>query len=275
MIKKNLAPILLLSDENAWQIFAGDKKAKAIVARLEEIMQLSPLEVPHRRLSVITNNRPGSRKLTSGDVEVFVPSLDELTLREISVQLLQPIFQDIQERGGLFVHSALAERDGVGVILPGSSGVGKTTVSNRFPFPWKSLCDDETRVAPDTRGRYWAHPWPTWYDFGLTESKETWNVNHAVPLRGIFFLTKSRKDCIKPIDTKEAVGMFVEIDRRATPGWLELPGTEKKMLMNRRLMRFENACALARSVPSFVLGVSATGRFWEKINTVLGLGNQI
>ena len=69
--------------------------------------------------------------------------------------------------------------------------------------------------------------------------------------------------------------MFVEIDRRAAPGWLELPGTEKKTLINRRLMRFENACALARSVPSFVLDVGATGRFWEKINAVLGLGNKI
>jgi len=267
--------MLLLRDGIPWQILAGDKPAAAIVTRLEEIMQLSPLEGPRRRLSVITGNRSGCRKLTSGDVEVFVPSIDELTLREISVQLLQPIFQDFQERGGLFIHSALAERDGVGVILPGSSGVGKTTVSNRFPFPWKSLCDDETRVAPDTRGRYWAHPWPTWYNFGLTESKETWNVNHAVPLMGIFFLTKSRKDRIIPIDPKEAVGMFVEIDRQAAPGWLELPGTEKKPLMNRRLMRFENACALARSVPSFVLDVGATGRFWEKINAVLGLGNKI
>jgi len=64
-------------------------------------MQLSPLEGPRRRLSVITGNRSGCRKLTSGDVEVFVPSIDELTLREISVQLLQPIFQDFQERGGI------------------------------------------------------------------------------------------------------------------------------------------------------------------------------
>jgi len=274
-IKENRVPVLSLSDGNAWQIVAGDKKAAAIVARLEEIMQLRPLEIPHRRLSLITSNKSGSRKLTSGDVEVFVPSLDEFTLKEISVQLLQPIFQDIEECGGLFIHSALAERNGFGVILPGPSGIGKTTAINRLPFPWESLCDDETFVAPDIQGRYWAHPWPTWYNFGLSDPKETWNVNYAIPLRGIFFLTRSRKDWIKPIDAKEAVGMLVEIDRQAAPGWLELPGTEKKILRDRRLMRFENVCALAKSVPSFVLSVSPTGRFWENINFTLGLNNKI
>lgn len=75
------------------------------------------------------------------------------------------IVLDVENRGGLLLHGALAECKRQGVILAGPGTVGKTTASRRLRLPWHSLSDDATLVVRDRAGRFGAHPWPTWSRF--------------------------------------------------------------------------------------------------------------
>jgi len=50
------------------------------------------------------------------------------------------------------------------------------------------------------------------------------------------------------------------------PTWKRLDIEELRIL---RKNLFDNACDLAKEIPSFRLGVSLGGRFWEKIEEVL------
>ena len=66
---------------------------------------------------------------------------------------LFPVFQEALEAGGFPIHGALVERAGVGFLLAGSGGTGKSTCCSRLPAPWRSLCDDEALVIPDRDGQ--------------------------------------------------------------------------------------------------------------------------
>ena len=97
------------------------------------------------------------------------------------------------------MHGALAEENGIGVILAAPGGTGKTTASDRLPAPWRSLCDDTTLVVRDSQGKYWGHPWPTWSRFLEGGPGGTWEVQEAVPLRGVFFLSQAPEDLTEPL----------------------------------------------------------------------------
>ena len=51
--------------------------------------------------------------------------------------------RDAQTRGEVLLHGALAEKDGIGVILAAPGGTGKTTASDRLLAPWRSRCDEQ------------------------------------------------------------------------------------------------------------------------------------
>ena len=87
-----------------------------------------------------------------------------------------------EKNGGLLVHGALAEWNGIGVILAGPGGVGKTTASKRLPRPWRSLSDDNTLIVKSPDGTYWAHPWPTWSRYRQGDMSGSWDVQAAVKL---------------------------------------------------------------------------------------------
>jgi SynChlorMet cassette protein ScmC len=81
------------------------------------------------------------------------------------LQILNPIFQKAKRAGGLPLHAALAERNGMGFLLAGPGDTGKSTCCHRLPGPWKALCDDESLVVRDHQKGYLAHPFPTWSDY--------------------------------------------------------------------------------------------------------------
>src|SRR5208283_5733758 len=100
---------------------------------------------------------------------------------------LSPIFDAVQDSGGLLFHAALAELNGSGVLIVGPSGAGKSTCSRRLSVPWRSLCDDEVLVVRDDRGRYYAHPFPTWQELIHGNSDSSWDVQKYVQVEAIFF----------------------------------------------------------------------------------------
>ena len=165
------------------------------------------------------------------------------------------------------MHGALAERDGIGVILVAPGGTGKTTASNRLPAPWRSLSDDTTLVVRDPQGNYWAHPWPTWSRFLDGGPGGTWDVQSAVPVKGIFVLAQAAQDRAERVGPGQAVSLLGECVGQVS-GFMT-PGLPKEELQALHLERFNNLCALARVVPTHVLHISLTGAFWQEIEQAL------
>ena len=183
------------------------------------------------------------------------------------VRLSLVFAREAQARGGVLIHGALAERDGSGVILVAPGGTGKTTASNRLPAPWRSLCDDTTLVVRDPQGKYWAHPWPTWSRFLEGGPGGTWDVQYAVPVKGIFFLTQAIEDRMERVGPGQAVSLLGEFVRQVSA--FMAPGLRQEELRALHLERFNNLCALTRVVPAYLLHISLTGAFWQEIEQAL------
>jgi SynChlorMet cassette protein ScmC len=180
------------------------------------------------------------------------------------VRLSLVFAREAQARGGVLIHGALAERDGIGVVLAAPSGTGKTTASNRLPAPWRALCDDATLVVRDPQGNYWAHPWPSWSRVLDGEPGGTWDVQRAVPLRGIFVLAQAVEDRVERVGPAHAVSLLVECVTQAS---MLMPlGLFKEEARALHLERFNNLCALVRVMPAYVLHISQTGAFWQEID---------
>jgi SynChlorMet cassette protein ScmC len=182
-------------------------------------------------------------------------------------QSLYPIYKRAQNFGGLPLHAALIKREGMGILLAGHGEAGKSTCCRRLPPPWHALCDDETLVVRDDQKRYLVHPFPTWSDLLWKRSERTWNVQHHLPLSAIFFLEQGEIDKAVPIGQGEAA---ISINESATKvcerNWRNLDKEEERKL---RKLLFDNACQLAKAVPTFTLHVSLSGRFWEEMENVL------
>ncbi|MHB8910467.1 MAG: SynChlorMet cassette protein ScmC [Syntrophales bacterium] len=274
---------LVLADGCRWEISAMDEKAASIVSQLGCTMQLrvtpGAIESAHcgnvcRLLvqadaptSVAYCHAPLASK-NDGVVVCFVDPCDHLGGLHLNlVRLSLIVARETQAHGGVLIHGALAERDGMGVILAAPGGTGKTTASNRLPAPWRSLCDDTTLVVRDPQGNYWAHPWPTWSRFLDGGPGGTWDVQSAVPLKGIFFLSQASEDRVERVGHGHAVSMLVECVRQAL--LLMAPGLCKEELRALHLERFNNLCALARVIPVHVLQISLNGTFWQEIEQAL------
>ena len=183
-------------------------------------------------------------------------------------QLSLPIVHSVEIQGGLLLHGALIAKDGYGIILAGPSEAGKTTASTRIPHPWKTLSDDCALLIKTGGGGYMAHPWPTWSRFICNQGGGTWEIEKAVPLRGIFFLRKSESDGIEEINRAQAACMLIESAEQASapPEWVE----QIEDIRTLRMRRLDNICAFVQSIPSFLLSVSRVGTFWEVIEKSLG-----
>jgi len=117
---------------------------------------------------------------------------------------LHPIYKQTLDSGGLPIHAALVEWNGVGFLLSAPGNTGKSTCCRRLPSPWHALGDDEALVVVDKQTLYQVHPFPTWSDFHSERSGRTWNVQKHLPLVAIFFLEHGKTDKVVPIGQGEA-----------------------------------------------------------------------
>ncbi len=180
-----------------------------------------------------------------------------------------PIYQRSIYRGGLPLHAGLVELNGLGLLLVASSDKGKSTCCRRLPDYWKPLCDDEALVVLDKQKKYRAHPFPTWSDYLLKRAKNTWNVQYSVPLYGVFFLEQSETDEVVPMGEGQAAVLMSESSSQICQKFWRTLDTEDQRLFRNEL--FNNSCDIAKHIPAYHLSVSRHGRFWEKIEQVLGL----
>jgi hypothetical protein len=278
---------LILADGNTWGIVAGDERADAIVSRLKDAMQLRPNETPMYRLLVFTNGKnpytisphagighpmamPRNPLTTDSDntFTCFVPpALNRDILANQLIRLSLYFVRQTQRCGGFLLHGALAEKDGYGVILAGPGGAGKTTVSRRLPSSWRSLSDDATLIVCDEEGVYWAHPWPTWSNFMSVGPGGTWDVQHAMPLKAIFFLKQAQLDRVEPVAMGQAVCLLVELAEHTS--WSMAHSKGKGAARTLRLQRFENICALVKRIFCYHLCLSLDGAFWEELERII------
>jgi SynChlorMet cassette protein ScmC len=277
---------LALADGCIWGIIAADDRAYDIISDITKIMQLqfpnkiAPTKprysIPRRLIVHVEDPKrdsaqlPTTVHLTVKDQD-FICTLNSDESNEILelqlVHLSMVICRDVQDRGGVLLHGALAGLNGDGVILAGPGGRGKTTASRRLPRHWQSFCDDMTLVVCDNKGAYWAHPWPTWSSFMFNGSGGTWNVQHGVPLKAIFFLEQAHDDASKPLGIAQSICLLIASAEQVS--W-PMPGHEEKnVLRELRLQRFDNSCDLAQVIPSYILGMSPDGAFWQEIERTL------
>lgn len=275
---------LVLADGSHWEVTAGDEEAASIVSQLGRAMQLrttggasepSQHGNPCRlivRVEAHTSVADCYVPLASdndGVVVCILSPCDHWGGPYVNLVRLSLVFaREAQARGGVLMHGALAERDGRGVILTAPGGTGKTTASNRLPAPWRSLCDDTTLVVRDPQGNYWAHPWPTWSRFLNGGPGGAWDVQSAVPVKGIFSLAQADEDRVERVGRGQAVSLLGEFVGQVST--FMAPGLGKEELRALHLERFNNLCALARAVPAHVLHISLAGAFWQEIERSMG-----
>jgi len=166
---------------------------------------------------------------------------------------LRTIYQKAMKSGGLVFHAGLIVKDGVGVVLCAPGGTGKTTCCNRVPPPWKALADEEVLVIPDSKGRYFAHPFPNWFYYFDDPNHKYASVEESFSLKAIFFLEQAKTDEAIPAWSGQAA---VLINSETKP--LELKD-----------IKFDNAATLAKSIPCFILRNTLEGRFWEVVEKTL------
>ncbi len=293
-----------LADCTRWLIRGGDVQAKEIVSALGAAMSLQPGSTGRELLAVVREkggmvpinlNGPGPALC------VLPPLMDDDMLTVGMSRLALVIAQEAQSRGGLLVHGALAgvpfphtvaagrvaptggtrarpqhsaeldSRTTAGILLAGPGTVGKSTASRRLPLPWRALCDDTALVVCSPEGRYWAHPWPTWsrfYNYGIDPPPGgSWDVQQAVPLQAIFFLSQSPDDRVDSLSVTQATAMLMEaVHHVSRPMERHLTEAEVRALHREQMAAAE---ALARAVPAYRLYFSLNGAFWVEIERVL------
>ncbi|MCX5903369.1 MAG: SynChlorMet cassette protein ScmC, partial [Proteobacteria bacterium] len=183
--------------------------------------------------------------------------------------LLKIMYLQVQKNGGIPFHAALIENSGKGIVLCARGDTGKSTCCKRIPLPWRPLCDDETLVVRVGPQQYAAHPFPTWSEYLLGNNAATWNVKQSVPLVAIAFLDQSSEDKLIPLKQAQAavfINVFVSLFNFEIMA--QLDREDKRVL---RTQIFDNISNLARSVPSYILKVSLTGRFWEELEKIEGM----
>ena len=163
------------------------------------------------------------------------------------MRVLQFIYLRVLERGGLPLHCALVEHDGMGALAAGPGCAGKSTLCRRLPPPWHAHCDDKSLVVRNGQRSYLAHPLPTWSEYLDRRSRKTWNVECCVALSALFFIAKARTDEVVPIGQGEASVLLYEAATDVCNPITRNLGTGEVRELNRLI--FENSCRLAAEIP--------------------------
>jgi SynChlorMet cassette protein ScmC len=282
----------------------GRTMAEAMRIQTEPLIHFEPAKANARRLIVCSSNPPfpasieippnfitedpdigSSAKLSSKtwierttygsfwakgwDTVCVLPPCDNADEMAQQLLLLSLIIgRQVEEDGGLMIHGALLKQQDGGIILAGPSAVGKSTACKRMPSSWQCLCDDMTLLAKDEHDCFWAHPWPTWSRFMNGEPGDRWDVQSAVPLRGIFILSQAKIDQAEKLGAGHAVPLLLEVAEQAARPIFNSMEREKARAC--RLKRFETICTLAKTLPCYHLKISRTGEFWREIERALG-----
>jgi len=261
---------IALADGRHRLLCPTDTEAAAVISQLAQVMQLSYRQAGEKIFVTVrhTEKKPVVLSEDPATTVCILPPGQDDTMRAVQMMTLGKtlVLRCLQD-GGLLIHGALVERDGYGIILAGPGTVGKSTASRRIPLPWRAVSDDATLVVRDTNGRYRAHPWPTWSRFLDGGPGGSWDVQKAVPVKGIFCLAQAAEDRVERVGRGQAVSLLGEAVGQISA--FMVPGLSPEELRVLRLEQFNNLCLMARVVPVHVLHISLTGHFWREIERAL------
>lgn len=265
---------LPLADGMTVGLRAGDEPSSRFLDRFARAAELSREEGGRRDFSIRLES--SKEKTDTADPRVCrlvpVASLSEFFCQ--AVALTMAVGRRVQKHGGVFLHGALAEFQGRGVVLAAPGGTGKTTASARLPSPWRSLSDDMALLVRDRSGNIWAHPWPTLSRFLEGGPGGTWGTSRAVPVAAVFFLLQAPAESVNRVGPGEGLALLVESAEQASQTMARGLDPEARRVLRRE--RFDNLAAIARTVPVHFLRLSLNGAFWKEIEESLGPGrNQI
>jgi hypothetical protein len=199
---------------------------------------------------------------------------DSLAMRSIAMMRVADVLaRDAQRRGAVLVHGTLAERDGAGVLLAGTSQIGKSTAARRLPPPWRALSDDATLVVPDGRGGYRAHPWPTWSRFfdgeaDVGDEHARWDVAASTRLAAVFVLSQAAEDSVEAMEhAAQSTALLIDCVEAVSRGLVrELSVAAARSV---RLEQVANVEELVAAVPVYHLALSLSGQFWRLLERTL------
>lgn len=218
---------------------------------------------------------PGLELWSHPEVKETIGGLGDYRDREsILYQMrfaLYPLYEETVLQGGLPIHAALLEYEGRGILLAGRSEVGKSTACRRVPVPWKALGDDLALIVRDASGRYHAHALPTWSAVRNGLHDGAWDVGRSVPLAGIFFLFQAGADETVYPGRGAASVMLDSASMMVFRSVNSVNDPVDGSPLRRNV--YSNAASMVSAVPCFILRLSLTGRFWEKIEEVLEKGD--
>jgi len=178
-----------------------------------------------------------------------------------------PIYRLALRYGGTPLHAALIERNGMGILFAAPGGTGKTTAYQRLPDDWGKFGDDEILLVPHNQGYFHAHPFPSWSNFLRKETKRTWQLEKHIQVGAIFFLQQSSNDEVIPIKSGHAAALINQSARQIMRRGWSLSGSVVESALKRELI--DISANIAKTVPAFMLHLSLTGHFWEKVDEVL------
>lgn len=279
-----------LASEEIWQL-VSTSETNEWLDKLCAIMGLNEyIGVDGHKITFLKNisneygiikNLNGIHMLNEGPLRIYecqnasdmICEIGDVDLPEVElfkmVQSVFPVYMRILYQGGLPLHAALIEREGIGIAISAPGGTGKSTCARRIPRPWQALCDDELLIVLDKKGVYHAHPFPTWSRCSTQEPGETWNVQTHVPLSAIFFLKRSQEDEVNSLSFSQSASLIYKL---SLPVFDRILGSidQDEYTIIKKLI-FENACDIAKDIPAFVLEASLKGKFWEAIDRGLSI----
>ena len=179
--------------------------------------------------------------------------------------MLKAVSHGVRQAGGFPLHAALVEHEGLGILLAGHGGVGKSTCCRRLPDTWKVLCDDQILALP--HGSYVAHPLPTWSEHLAGNTSLSWAIESHVPVAAVFFLEQSSTDAVVPLGQGRAASYVTQLAAEM----LHRTWSAQERLNGAMLSKglFRDASAFAKQVPAYQLKVSLEGAFWTEMERVV------
>lgn len=273
---------LRLRDGSHWAIEGADEEGCVLVSRLRAVMQLDGHDGPKPTHLARVSLGPSSRSAAqSGGSDIPLPGLtirrqgdgiwacdadpytseEELLSRLMALSLVFCL--SAVDRGGFLIHGALGEKDGLGVLLTGPSGAGKTTAADRMGGHWQALSDDATLLVPDGEGSWWAHPWPTWSRLFEGHASDTWPVAEGIRLTGIYLLSRNPDVQTTRLDFQPAAMML--LDRVYECSWDLIKGRHRDEARRVHVRFFNSACDLAAAIPCRPLHVTLCNPYWLEI----------
>ena len=180
---------------------------------------------------------------------------------------LRPIFEQASSNGGLPLHAASASLMDNGILIAAAGGTGKSTCVQRLPPYWNRLADDQVLILSLKPKEFRFHPLPSWSNYLWEKSADTWDFQQSSSLRAIFFLEQAATDYVIPLKLDAAsVKIFKSCQEVLQSHWARLGQQEGQ---KQRALAFQNACLIAKIIPTYRLLATLQGDFWEKIEEQL------